>query len=87
MKLVFVRHGESEANVLARGSGGGFCCGRWDCELTEKGREQAASLRGNPDVSGADHDHVRGVQEKSIIEHLSSKAEGAVAKRKILRQL
>ena len=54
MELVFVRHGESEANVLARGSGGGFCCGRWDCELTETGREQAARLKGNPEVSGAD---------------------------------
>ena len=29
-------------------------------------------LEGN---AGVDHDHVRGVQEKSVIEHLSSKAE------------
>lgn len=53
MELVFIRHGESEANVLQRDVGD-FCCGRWDCALTEAGRRQAESLRGRAEVSGAD---------------------------------
>ena len=53
MEFVFIRHGESEANVLAKNNGG-FCCGRWDCDLTEKGKEQAKRLRGCADIKDAD---------------------------------
>lgn len=53
MKFVFVRHGESIANRLSK-EPDGFLCGRYDCELTEKGMEQAKSLRDNPDLLGAD---------------------------------
>jgi broad specificity phosphatase PhoE len=53
MELVFVRHGESEANRLDR-EYGDFYCGRWDCGLTDEGRSQAAGLRGCAAVSGAD---------------------------------
>jgi len=53
MKIVLIRHGESEANVLAR-ENSGFCCGRWDCDLTEKGIEQAGSLKTCAEVLGAD---------------------------------
>ena len=52
MELVFVRHGESEANVLER-EVGGFLCGRWECELSPRGREQAKRLKGHPALSGA----------------------------------
>lgn len=53
MELVFVRHGESLANDLEKEKDG-FFCGRWDCELTESGRMQARSLKGNSHVTGAD---------------------------------
>ena len=53
MELVFVRHGESAANVLQKDNGG-FYCGRFDCELTEHGYEQAKSLKGCEAVTGAD---------------------------------
>ncbi len=53
MELVFVRHGESEANAREDRSSG-FFCGRWDCELTERGRQQARSLKGSWIVSGSD---------------------------------
>ena len=53
MELVFVRHGESEANRL-EGEKGGFFCGRLDCAMTARGRAQAESLRGNAAVAGAD---------------------------------
>ena len=45
MQLIFIRHGESEANVLQTNRED-FYCGRWDCELTENGRLQARRLRG-----------------------------------------
>lgn len=53
MKIVLIRHGESEANRLSL-KPEGFLCGRWDCELTEKGLEQALSLRGNPSIAEAE---------------------------------
>ena len=52
MKLVLIRHGESEANVL-QSQNSFFYCGRWDCELTEKGRMQAKLLKGNAVLDGA----------------------------------
>lgn len=42
MKFYFVRHGESEANILHEMSNRG-----WKHGLTEKGREQAAALAHN----------------------------------------
>lgn len=53
MEIVFIRHGESTANVLQREEGA-FYCGQWDCGLTEKGTLQAESLKGSAAVSGAD---------------------------------
>ena len=53
MELVFVRHGESEAN-LPEMVEGGLYCGRWNCALTEKGILQARALKGNSAVCGAD---------------------------------
>ncbi len=53
MEIVLIRHGESEANRINREEYPLFC-GRWDCELTEKGRKQAESLKNDPAVSGAD---------------------------------
>ena len=51
MELVFIRHGESEANAR---EAGGFFSGRWDCALTPRGRMQADSLKGNEMIRGAD---------------------------------
>ena len=51
MELVFIRHGESEANAL---EAGGFLCGRWDCGLTPRGRMQAERLKGNDMIRGAE---------------------------------
>ncbi|MBK9055673.1 MAG: histidine phosphatase family protein [Chloroflexi bacterium] len=42
MRFYFVRHGESEANILHEMSNRG-----WKHGLTEKGREQAAALAYN----------------------------------------
>ncbi|MCR5067832.1 MAG: histidine phosphatase family protein [Erysipelotrichaceae bacterium] len=53
MELILIRHGESEANMMDK-ERGGFYCGRWDCHLTEKGRQQAASLRENTEIKDAD---------------------------------
>ena len=52
MKLILVRHGESEANEMQKS--GVFFCGRWDCGLTAKGRTQAESLKENRALPGAD---------------------------------
>lgn len=46
MQVIFVRHGESENNVLNRGSYRLFS-GQMDCPLTELGHRQAEALRGN----------------------------------------
>lgn len=51
MELVFIRHGESEANAR---EAGGFFSGRWDCALTPRGRMQADSLKENEMIRGAD---------------------------------
>ena len=53
MKITFIRHGESVANKLSKGPDG-FLCGRYNCDLTEKGLEQAKSLIDNYDVLDAD---------------------------------
>ena len=47
MKLYFVRHGESEANILHEISNRG-----WKHGLTEKGREQSRQLAQNLSASG-----------------------------------
>ena len=39
MKLFFIRHGESEANLAMR------YAGQFDTKLTENGREQAMKIR------------------------------------------
>ena len=46
MQVIFVRHGESENNVLNRGNYKLFS-GQMDCPLTDLGHQQAAALRGN----------------------------------------
>lgn len=53
MQVIFVRHGESENNVLNRGSYRLFS-GQMDCPLTELGHRQAAALRGNAIFKNAD---------------------------------
>ena len=53
MELILIRHGESEANVMEK-ERGGFYCGRWDCHLTERGRQQASAIRGKTETEGAD---------------------------------
>ena len=52
MELVLIRHGESEANGILR-TEGGFYCGRWDCDLTARGRAQAEALKGSAALLGA----------------------------------
>lgn len=44
MELVLIRHGESIGNAL-RGESAVYT-GRWDCDLTERGYQQAKSLIG-----------------------------------------
>lgn len=53
MKIVLIRHGESEANRINREVYPLFC-GRWDCPLTEYGVRQAARLKDHPAVADAD---------------------------------
>lgn len=53
MEIVFIRHGESTANVMNRETYTMFI-GQYDCHLTEAGAAKAGSLRGNPAVLGAD---------------------------------
>ncbi len=53
MELVFIRHGESKANDLQK-EDGSFFCGRWECDLTDKGRAHARTLRESEAVAGAD---------------------------------
>jgi len=52
MEIVFIRHGESEGNLINKTEP--FLCGRWDCELTGKGIRQAELLRGNALLEDAD---------------------------------
>ena len=53
MELILIRHGESEANA-ANGDKDRFFIGQLDCDLTEKGREQAMKLKNDPILAGAD---------------------------------
>ena len=51
-EIVFIRHGESIGNAL-KGDKAVYT-GGWDCDLTEKGYQQAGELTGNPLLEGAD---------------------------------
>ncbi len=53
MQFILIRHGQSVANAINSG-GQLFFTGQWDCPLTDLGREQAAALKGNPLLEGAD---------------------------------
>ncbi len=46
MQIVFVRHGESIGNALKGNDA--IYTGRWDCDLTERGMQQAEDLIGDP---------------------------------------
>lgn len=52
MELVLIRHGESLGNTLKGESA--VYTGRWDCNLTERGYQQAKSLIGNPILENID---------------------------------
>ncbi len=52
MEIVFVRHGESTGNALKDEEA--VYTGQWDCDLTERGYQQANALRGNPVFDGAE---------------------------------
>lgn len=53
MKLVLIRHGESQANKIDKEQYK-LLCGRYDCDLTEHGIEQALSLKDNELIKNAD---------------------------------
>lgn len=53
MQVIFVRHGESENNVMNRGNYKLFS-GQMDCPLTELGHRQAEALRGSEVFRDAD---------------------------------
>lgn len=53
MKVVLIRHGESQANKIDREQYK-LLCGRYDCDLTERGIEQALSLKDNELIKNAD---------------------------------
>lgn len=52
MELVLIRHGESLGNALKDESA--VYTGRWDCNLTERGYQQAISLIGTPILENID---------------------------------
>jgi 2,3-bisphosphoglycerate-dependent phosphoglycerate mutase len=52
MELVLIRHGESLGNALKCESA--VYTGRWDCNLTERGYQQAISLIGTPILENID---------------------------------
>jgi 2,3-bisphosphoglycerate-dependent phosphoglycerate mutase len=52
MELVLIRHGESLGNALKGESA--VYTGRWDCNLTERGYQQAISLIGTPILENID---------------------------------
>lgn len=52
MEIIFVRHGESIGNALKDEEA--VYTGRWDCDLSDNGREQAKALRGSQILQGAD---------------------------------
>lgn len=60
MEIILVRHGESIGNAL-KGEDAVYT-GRWDCDLTENGYEQARMLKGNPFIEGADTVYVSGLR-------------------------
>lgn len=53
MELVLIRHGESLANAIKEDKDKIFI-GQWDCDLTERGRHQAAALKGSPLLKNTD---------------------------------
>ncbi len=53
MKLVLIRHGESEANAIKNDKEKIFI-GQWDCGLTELGTVQALKVKNSKAAEGAD---------------------------------
>lgn len=53
MEIVLIRHGESTANAIKEDKNKIFI-GQWDCELTDRGVEQALNLRNSPVVENAE---------------------------------
>lgn len=56
MKIILIRHGESEANAFnaIKDNKDKIFIGQWNCGLTEHGKEQALRLRGDPIFKNAD---------------------------------
>ena len=53
MELILIRHGQSEANAI-NGAGDVMFTGRWECNLTEYGIQQAMALRDAPCLMGVE---------------------------------
>lgn len=53
MQIIFVRHGESEANA-ANGASYQLFTGQFDCDLTAAGRAKAEKLHNSPIFDGAE---------------------------------
>ena len=64
MELVLIRHGESIGNAL-RGESAVYT-GRWDCNLTGRGYQQAKSLNGNPLLENIDAWYSSNLMERSL---------------------
>ncbi len=52
MEIILIRHGQSAGNAL-KGAEAVFT-GQWDCDLTERGCEEAKALAGDPVFLGVD---------------------------------
>ncbi len=85
MEIIFVRHGESIGNAL-KGDEAVYT-GRWDCDLTEKGRKQAKALLGNPLFDGIEACYVsplkRAVQTAEIITNLEPVIDDRIQERSL----
>jgi 2,3-bisphosphoglycerate-dependent phosphoglycerate mutase len=52
MEIILIRHGESIGNALTGPQA--VYTGQWDCDLTERGYQQALALRGDPSFRDVD---------------------------------
>ena len=47
MKIILIRHGESEFNKISKEADNRIYSGQFDCELSENGKNAAKDLRDN----------------------------------------
>ena len=79
MEIVFIRHGESEGNAL--NGADQVYTGQWDCDLTDRGRMQAAALKNDPVLADVDRYFVSDLKRARSTAHEITEQEPVIDSR------